>query len=97
MTEATIRYNAVKYPNFKEYLWYEANEKELLKQYQGRYIVIKNEQVIGDYESRKQARQETLKNHESGSFIIHLCSIGDPRRAPRISGRQIVVVDTKRT
>jgi hypothetical protein len=56
MAEATISYNAAKYPNFKEYLWFEAHEEELLRQYFGRYIVIKNEQVIGDYGTRKLAR-----------------------------------------
>lgn len=71
MAEATISYNIAKYPNFKEYLWFEAHEEASLQQHLGRYIVIKGEQVIGDYGTRKHARQETLKKHEADSFIIH--------------------------
>jgi hypothetical protein len=95
MTEARVQYDAVKYPNFKEYLWFEDHEAELLRRYFGRYIVIKDEQVIGDYDSRKLARQQTLKHHKPGTFIIHLCAEEDPRRVPRLSGRQLVTVDAK--
>jgi hypothetical protein len=95
MAEAKVQYDAVKYPNFKEYLWFEAHEAELLHRYFGRYIVIKDEQVVGDYGSRKLARQQTLKHHKPGTFIIHLCAEEDPRRTPRLSGRQLVTVDAK--
>jgi|GEM_PF-751707 len=95
MAETTVQYDAVKYPNFKEYLWFEAHEEELLRSYFGRYIVIKGEQVIGDYGSRKLARQQTLQHHKPGTFIIHLCVDKDPRRAPRLSGRQLITVDAK--
>ncbi len=95
MAEATISYNAAKYPNFKEYRWFEAHEEELLHQYIGRYIVIKDEQVLGDYGTRKLARQETIKNHKPGTFIIHFCVEKDPRRAPRLNSRQLVSVDAK--
>lgn len=95
MTEATISYNSAKYPNFKEYLWFEAHEEASLQQHLGRYIVIKGEQVIGDYGTRKHARQETLKKHEAGSFIIHFCVEKDPRRVPRLRGRKLISVDEK--
>lgn len=95
MAEAIVQYNEAKYPNFKEYLWFEAHEAELLRQYFGRYIVIKDEQVIGDYGTRKLARQQTLKNHKPGTFIIHFCADKDPRRVPRLTGRQLITVDAK--
>ncbi len=95
MAEAKVQYDMIKYPNFKEYLWFEEHEAELLRQYFGRYIVIKDEQVIGDYGSRKLARQQTLKHHQPGTFIIHFCVEKDLPRAPRLSGRQLVTVDAK--
>ncbi len=95
MAAAEVQYDVAKYPNFKEYLWFEAHEAELLRRYFGRYIVIKEEEVIGDYGSRKLARQQTLQHHQPGTFIIHLCVEKDPRRAPRLSGRQLITVDAK--
>jgi hypothetical protein len=95
MAEATIQYNTLKYPNFKEYLWFEAHEAELLNRYFGRYIVVKDEQVIGDYGTRKLARQQTLQQHKPGTFIIHRCAETDPRRAPRLNGRKLVTVDAE--
>jgi len=93
MAEAQVQYDMVKYPNFKEYLWFEEHEAELLRQYFGRYIVIKDQQVIGDYGSRKLARQQTLEHYQPGTFIIHFCGEKDQHRAPRLSGRQLVTVD----
>jgi hypothetical protein len=93
MESASITYNTAKYPNFKEFLWYESQEENLLRQYMGRYIVIKNEQVIGDYGTRKLARQQTLKNHQAGTFIIHLCTDKDPRKSPRLNGRQLITIE----
>ena len=95
MSTVSLTYNISKYPNFKEYLWFEANEEDLLRQYFGRYIVIKDEKVIGDYGSRKLARLQTLKSHEPGTFIIHFCAEKDPRRAPRLIGRQLIGIDAK--
>lgn len=92
MGQAIIQYDMTKYPNFKEFLWYKAHEAELLEQYAGRYIVIKNEQVIGDYESRKAARLDTLKSHQAGTFIIHHCMEEKAELAPRLYGRQLATI-----
>ena len=42
MENTIVQYNAEKYPNFKEFLWYEQHETELLRHYLGRYLVIKD-------------------------------------------------------
>ena len=84
-----------KYPNFKEYLWFKKHEPVLMQRYFGRYVVVKDEKIIGDYGSRKLARQQTIQNHKPGTFIIHLCTTADTRRVPRVRGRQIVVIDGK--
>lgn len=77
-------------PNYKEYLWYKEHEVELMKRYFGRYIVIKDKQVIGDYGTWKLARQQTVKDHKPGTFIIQHCEQPDPRWAPRLSGRNFL-------
>lgn len=57
----------------KEYNYYLQNQDELAKVYQDRYIVIKGEKVIGDYESLADAYQNTKIEHELGTFLIQLC------------------------
>ncbi len=60
----------------KEFKYYLDNQAELLKKYEGRYIVIKNQKVIGDYGSDIDALTETRKDHEVGSFLIQKCTPG---------------------
>ncbi|MBK6998175.1 MAG: hypothetical protein IPH31_26085 [Lewinellaceae bacterium] len=55
----------------------------------------KNEQVIGDFESRKAARLVALKLHKPGTFIIHHCVEEKASLAPRLYGRQLVTIDKK--
>ena len=95
MENTVIQYNAEKYPNFKEYLWFKEHEETLMRRYYGRYIVIKNEQIIGDYGSWRLARQLTVKEHKPGTFIIQHCTERDPRWAPRLNRHKIVTVNGK--
>lgn len=60
-------------PEFKFYL---DHQSELLKSYQDRFIVIKDQRVIGDYESELEALKETQKEHELGTFLIQECKPG---------------------
>ena len=95
MGKTAVQYDAEKYPNFKEFLWYEEHEAELLRRYLGRYLAIKDGSVLGDYGSRKLARQHTIAQHKPGSFIIHLCVEKDPSRMPRLHGHKLIAVDEK--
>lgn len=95
MEKEQVQYDAEKYPNFKEYLWFKENEEELMKRYYGRYIVIKDEKVIGDYGSWRLARQQTVKEHKPGTFIIQHCMERDPLWAPRLIGHKLITVDGK--
>ncbi|MCX6233380.1 MAG: hypothetical protein NT175_01455 [Bacteroidetes bacterium] len=60
----------------KEFKYYIDNQNELVKQYNGKYIVIIEEEVIGAYSSEIIAYTETIKNHELGTFLIQLCVPG---------------------
>ncbi len=89
------QYDTEKYPNFKEYLWYKEHEADLIRRYHGRYIVIKDAQVVGDFGSRRLARQQALAQYKPGTFIIHLCAEKEPRRFPRLYGHRIVTIYEK--
>ncbi len=57
----------------KEYDFYKSNEDEFIKKYNGKFIVIKNREVIGIYNSRIDAYSKTQEEHEIGTFLIQHC------------------------
>lgn len=61
----------------KEFDYYLSNQADLVKKYNGRFIVIKDEKVLGDYSSEAEAYFETSKNHTPGTFLIQLCQPGE--------------------
>ena len=61
----------------KEFKYYLKNQDELVKKFDGRFIVIKENKVLGDYSSEIVALSETRKSHELGSFLIQQCTPGN--------------------
>lgn len=54
----------------KEYDYFLNNKETLFANYFNRVIVIKDEEVIGDYDTKEEALRETVKEHELGTFLI---------------------------
>ena len=61
----------------KEFHYYLKHQDELVGKYNGRYIVIKEDQVIGDFDSEIEAYEEISKTHKLGTFLIQKCESGD--------------------
>jgi len=61
----------------KEFKYYLDNQEKLVKEYDGKFIVIKNETVIGAYNTESDAYFETNKDHELGTFLIQFCERGE--------------------
>jgi hypothetical protein len=61
----------------KEFKYYLAHQAELVKKHKGKYLVIKDEQVIGVYDSQSEAYNTTQKEHEVGTFLIQYCDSGN--------------------
>lgn len=59
-----------------EFKYYVVHQKELLDKYAGKFIVIKEENVIGAYVSQMEAYNETLKTEKLGTFLIQHCIPG---------------------
>ena len=59
-----------------EFKYYLANQDALVKQYQGKFVVIKDCQVIGAYDDEIKAIQETSKVHQLGTFLVQECEPG---------------------
>jgi hypothetical protein len=60
----------------KEFKYYIEHQKELVKKYNNKFIVIKGSTILGVYDSDSEAYNETLKNHELGTFLIQHCLPG---------------------
>lgn len=61
----------------KEFNYYLDHQDELVSKYQGKFIVIKNEKVIGVYESEVDAYTKTVGKEELGTFLIQECQPGN--------------------
>jgi len=61
----------------EQFDFYLSNQAELVKQYDGKYIVIKDRKVLGAYDSEAEAIRETTLHHELGTFIVQKCQTGD--------------------
>ena len=59
-----------------EFKYYLEHQDELVKQYNGKFIVIKDLKVIGVYDSELEAIQKTSKKHELGTFLVQKCEPG---------------------
>ena len=64
-------------PLEKEFKYYIGNQDELVKKYKGKVIVIKNEKVIGVYDSEVEAVQETSKKEPLRTFLVQRCTPGE--------------------
>lgn len=59
-----------------EFKFYLKNQDDLVKQYLGKFVVIKNEQVIGAYDDEVEAIRQTVPHHELGTFLVQKCEPG---------------------
>ncbi len=56
----------------KEYEFYKKNRSKLVDAYKNKYVVIKDNDVIGVYDSKEEAAKNTIVNNTLGTFLIKL-------------------------
>ena len=59
----------------KNYDWFKKNLNELVKKYNGLYVVVKNNSVIASYNSFDEAFVDMSEKEQPGTFIIQLCTL----------------------
>lgn len=64
-------------PLKKEFDYYLAHQAELVKEHNGKFVVIKNAKVIGVFPDQATAVSETAKSHELGTFLVQKVEPGD--------------------
>ncbi len=60
----------------KELRFFIKNQKDLVKKYRGKTLVLQGQKVIGVYENPLEAYIEVQKKHKIGTFMIQLCKPG---------------------
>jgi 3-methyladenine DNA glycosylase AlkD len=63
-------------PLEREFDYYLKNQGELIKKFSGKFIVIKDEEVIGAYDTELEAIKEASKHNELGTFLVQKCEPG---------------------
>lgn len=56
-----------------DYAFFLSNRADLLKQHRGRVLVIKNHEVIGEFDDEADAVEQTRQNHRLGTFPVAKC------------------------
>ncbi len=60
----------------KDFEYFIANQEELVSKYLGKFIVIKDQQVVEAYATPLEAYLEAKKSFEVGTFLIQACIPG---------------------
>ena len=58
----------------EDYKWFLENYNDLFDKYGEKYLSIKNKEILGVYNSFREAIDETDKTQEPGSYIVQFCN-----------------------
>ena len=61
----------------KEFKYYLDHQDELVKEYNGKFIVIHDSKVAGAYDSELEAVKEASKQYKPGTFLVQKCEPGN--------------------
>lgn len=75
----------------KEFEYYLQNQDELLEKYEGRYIVVKDDVVLGAFDTEMDALREISKKYELGTFLVQKCDWGDASYTQTYHSRVAIV------
>lgn len=59
-----------------EFDYYLKNQKSLVKKYEGKYLIIHGQQVVGVFGSELEAYKEALDKYKPGTYLIQPCLPG---------------------
>lgn len=60
----------------REFKFYLKNQSDFVLKHNGKFIVLKDQKVIGVYNSNHEAYAETTKTEKLGTFLIQHCLPG---------------------
>jgi len=69
----------------RDFKWFLENYDDLFKLYGRCFLAIKNEKVLGSFESFKTAVDSTMLSEEIGTFIVQECNGEESAYTARIA------------
>jgi len=60
----------------REFEFYVNQQDDLVRRYQGKFVVIRGRKVIGAYKDEMQALERTAARFPLGSFLVQKCEPG---------------------
>ena len=60
----------------KKFKYYVSHQDELVQKYDGKYIVINDQKVVGVYDDDTEAIEKASEKYELGKFLVHLVGPG---------------------
>lgn len=75
----------------KEFNYYVEHQDELVKEYNGKYIVIKDCKVIGAYDAELEAVEKSAEKYELGTFLVQKCEPGSDSYTQTYHSRVVLV------
>lgn len=63
-------------PLEREFKYYLKHQDDLVKKYNGKFVVIKGDEVLGAYDDELEAVKKTSEKHELGTFLVQKCEPG---------------------
>ena len=70
-----------------EFEYYIAHQDEFVKKYDGKFVVIKDEMVLGAFDDELTAITITQKAHKVGTFLVQKVSAGTDAYSQRFHSR----------
>ena len=70
--------------------YYLEHQEGLVKEYDGKYLIITSEGVIGAYDSLNEGYEAALKTYGKGNFMLQLCSEGEKDYSQRFRTSRVV-------
>lgn len=74
-------------PLYREFDYYLEHQNEIVRQYNGKYVVIKNCEIVGAFDDELEAIETTQIEHELGTFLVQYVSPGEDAYTQRFHSR----------
>lgn len=73
-----------------EFDYYLNHQADFVAKYLGKFIVLKNHEVLGAYDTNIEAYQESVKKHELGTFLIQFVQAGEESYSQTFHSRVLI-------
>jgi hypothetical protein len=73
----------------KDLEFFIANQDRLVKEHRGKVLVIKDQQVVGVYNTSLEAYEDAMKKYEPGTFMIQPCREGTDAYTVTITSHEL--------